>query len=151
MANVDLYDGQITRHFNIFEFKCKSGNEEILLNWQVIDHIIRLQKFRDWYNRAMIITSGYRTVDYNNKIGGSPKSRHLQGTATDFKLPEEYKAFSKERQNEFLNNIKTKWLELCKVDGLGGGVGYYNTFVHLDSRIKGNYKDGSYAFWDQRD
>jgi hypothetical protein len=40
--------------------------------------------------------------------------------------------------------MKNKWYELCKADGVKGGVGFYNTFIHLDSRTS------QQSFWDYR-
>lgn len=145
-----IYDGQITKNFNIREFVCKD-NFEILLNEQVLDHIFRLQKFRSWYMRPMVVSSGYRTKEYNAKVGGSPNSKHILGIATDFLLPlDELEKYNEQRIEEFYNNVKNKWLELCAQDNLGGGVGFYDKYIHLDSRSKGDYSSGSYAFWDKR-
>ncbi|WP_432663858.1 D-Ala-D-Ala carboxypeptidase family metallohydrolase [Wukongibacter baidiensis] len=149
MLNVKVYDGQITKNFNLIEFKCKADGE-LLLNAEVIDHIQRLQRFREWYKRVMSVISGYRTEEYNTKIGGSKNSMHIKGIASDIALPSEFYSFTKARQEEFLNNVKNKWIQLCDEDGLGGGVGFYDTFFHIDSREKGNYSNGSYAFWDNR-
>ncbi|SKC72171.1 D-Ala-D-Ala carboxypeptidase family metallohydrolase [Maledivibacter halophilus] len=149
MLNIQVFDGQIVKNFNISEFKCKD-NGEVLLNSSVIDHIQRLQRFREWYNRPMVVTSGYRTEEYNKRIGGSPNSMHKLGIASDIILPDEFYKFSIQRQEGFLNNVKNKWIRLCEEDGLGGGIGFYDTFFHLDSRQKGNYQNGSYAFWDNR-
>ncbi len=141
--NIEVYDGQIAPHFNIYEFKCPT-NGEVLLNDKVIDHIQRLEKIRVWYNRVMIVNSGYRTISYNKAIGGAPKSKHLTGIAADIALPmKEFSAYSKNRQDQFLNNVKVKWMALCKEDGLGGGVGFYDRHFHLDSRKEA-------AFWDLR-
>lgn len=140
-----LYDGQITKNFNIKEFSCKNNNE-ILINKEVIEHIQRLQKLRDWYKKAIKINSAFRTAEHNKNVGGSPKSQHLKGIATDISLPKEFFSFSKERKTKFLNNIKNKWEELCKIDGIKGAAGFYDTFIHLDSRSgKGNIQ-----FWDNR-
>lgn len=137
-----LLDGQITPHFNIYEFRCRAKNE-ILINADVLAHIIRLEKFREWYKRAMVINSGYRTEEHNRKIGGSPKSQHMLGIASDINLPlGEFASFNKKRKEEFLQNIRKKWTEICYADGLGGGVGFYDTFFHLDSRKKA-------GFWDE--
>jgi len=149
MLDIKVYDGQITENFNIKEFKCKD-NGEVLLNAAVIDHIKRLQRFRDWYKRVMIVISGYRTREYNKKINGSQNSKHIEGIASDIALPNEFYTFTKTRQEEFLNNVKNKWIELCLEDGLGGGIGFYDTFFHIDSRAKGSYINGNYAFWDNR-
>lgn len=119
------------------EFAC---NGEVLINDKVIDHIQRLQRFRDWYLRPMPINSGYRTAEHNSKVGGSPNSQHLKGIACDIALPKEFFKMKKARQDLFLSNIKAKWLTL----GNGtGGVGFYDTFFHLDSRQ-------AYSFWDER-
>ncbi len=84
--NIEVYDGQITPHFNIYEFKC-AANGEVLLNDKVIDHIQRLEKIRVWYNRVMVVNSGFRTITYNEAIGGAPNSKHLIGIAADIALP----------------------------------------------------------------
>lgn len=143
--NIRLYDGQITTNFNIDEFKCRA-NGEMIINAAVIAHIQRLQKFRDWYRRTMVVTSGYRTVVYNNEVGGAPNSQHLLGLASDILYPDEYFTFTEKRKKEFLNNIKNKWKALCEADGIQGGCGWYVIFFHLDSRIGA----GSMAFWDDR-
>ena len=43
-----------------------------------------LQPLRDYYNEPLLITSGYRTIEYNNKIAGSNNSQHIRGQAVDF-------------------------------------------------------------------
>lgn len=146
--NIILVDGQITENFNLKEFACKANNE-LLINSKVIDHIERLQVFREWYRRPMVIISGYRTEAYNAQVGGSPKSYHMQNLATDFSLPSEFYGYTDERQLEFLNNVKRKWIDLCQQVGLGGGVGWYDTFIHLDSRPRTATSHG-YSFWDYR-
>lgn len=144
MLKIQLCDGQVTDHFNINEFKCRNAGE-MILNKEVIEHIFRLEKFRTWYGRPMIIDSGYRTPEYNAKIGGVKKSQHILGVATDFSLPlDEFKKYDKERIEEFYNNVKNKWFELCEADGVKGGVGFYDTFIHLDSRTE------KQSFWDMR-
>lgn len=141
--DIQVFDGQITPHFNIKEFRCKA-NGEVFINAAVIAHIQRLEKFRNWYGRAMHVNSGYRTPAYNVSIGGAANSQHLLGIASDIALPmEEFSAYTKKRQEEYLQNVKNKWIQLCNADGLGGGVGFYNTFFHLDSRKVA-------AFWDER-
>lgn len=142
--NIQVYNGQITKNFNINEFKCKA-NGEIIINADVIAHIQRLQKFRDWYNRPMTVTSGYRTEAYNKQVGGVSNSQHIYGIATDILLPLEYSGFTSERKKEFQANIQNKWAELCKAALLQGGVGWYDRqgFFHLDSR-KGN---GALVVW----
>ena len=143
MLSINVFDGKITEHFNISEFACHA-NHEVLLNADVLDHIYRLEKFRQWYSRPVVVNSGYRTPEYNKKVGGAKESFHVKGVATDIALPAEFYTFSKARKEEFLSNIKKKWYELCAKEGKAGGVGFYKTFFHLDSR------PAKQAFWDER-
>ena len=145
MKDLDLkiFDGQITENFNLSEFKCRD-NGELLVNSEALNHIDRLQRFRSWYNRPMRVNSGYRTPEYNKKIGGAAKSKHMKGIASDIALPQEFYSFTSQRREQFFNNIRNKWFDLCSIDGVNGGVGFYDTFFHLDSRTSIR------AFWDNR-
>lgn len=130
---MEYVDGQVTPHFNLYEFRSRDNNT-MLVNSATIDHIRRLEKFRIWYSRPMQIDSGYRSPAFNATVGGVEASQHLQGIASDIPLPLEFKEFTAQRKIEFMDNARNKWIEICEADGLGGGFGYYNTFFHLDSR-----------------
>jgi len=43
-----------------------------------------LDPIREKFQKPMIITSGYRSPEYNSKIGGAKKSQHTKGEAADF-------------------------------------------------------------------
>jgi hypothetical protein len=45
-----------------------------------------LQPIRDKLNKPMIVSSGYRCEELNNKIGGVKNSQHTKGQAVDFKV-----------------------------------------------------------------
>lgn len=137
-----IVNGQITKNFNLNEFVCKSGKAEMLINEDVIAHIQRLQRFRDWFNRPMQITSGYRTPEYNKSVGGVNDSQHVLGLATDINHPADYPR-EKERLNEYRHNVQNYWADLCKADGVRGGCGWYNGFFHLDSR----HGSGALVVW----
>lgn len=47
-----------------------------------------LNKFRLAYGKPMIVNSGLRTPEHNQKVGGSPKSSHMTGEACDFRDPD---------------------------------------------------------------
>jgi uncharacterized protein YcbK (DUF882 family) len=142
---VYLINDQLTPNFRLAEIACRDADKTLYLTPDVVKHAFRLQKFRDWYYRPMPVNSWYRTKKYNAEVGGATGSMHLRGIATDVALPEEFYDFSKSRKNEFLSNVKNKWSELCKLDRLAGGVGFYDSFVHLDSR-----EGEELAFWDYR-
>ena len=45
-----------------------------------------LQKLRDFYDRPVVITSGYRHREYNRRVGASDGSRHVVGDAADLRI-----------------------------------------------------------------
>lgn len=42
-----------------------------------------LQPLREYMNRPIIITSGYRSYEVNKRVGGSKTSAHMTGRAAD--------------------------------------------------------------------
>lgn len=48
---------------------------------------------RDIYGFPMVITSGFRTVEHNKKVGGSRQSSHLLGYAADIAVPNSQRRF----------------------------------------------------------
>jgi zinc D-Ala-D-Ala carboxypeptidase len=46
-----------------------------------------LQPIREYFDRPLVITSGYRCSLLNQLVGGSINSQHLQGKAVDFTIP----------------------------------------------------------------
>lgn len=47
------------------------------------EFIERLQRCRDEYGKPMRVVSGFRSIEYNKKIGGAPNSAHCRGYAAD--------------------------------------------------------------------
>jgi len=74
---------------NNFSYKEVLKNEqpamEIILN---ISHLINsiMQPVRDKFGR-IVITSGYRSPEYNRNVGGVKNSSHIYGNAVDFIVP----------------------------------------------------------------
>ncbi|UFS56925.1 D-Ala-D-Ala carboxypeptidase family metallohydrolase [Comamonadaceae bacterium M7527] len=46
-----------------------------------------LQPVRDHFGMAVHVNSGYRSVEVNAKVGGSPTSEHCKGMAADIEIP----------------------------------------------------------------
>lgn len=138
MKKTNVLDGQVTKNFNLKEFRCRHCGD-VIVNGKTVMHMIRLQVFRDWYKRPMIINSGYRCSTHNINVGGVKNSLHLLGVATDFQLPQEFYNFTNERKSVFMNNIIRKWKEIG-----GGTIGIYDSFIHLDS------KDSPFRMFDSR-
>ena len=60
-----------------------------LVDDNLIDLLSRINVVRGWWGLPMIVTSGYRTPKYNQKIGGSPNSAHMFGKAVDIYDPDQ--------------------------------------------------------------
>jgi len=114
---------QLTKNFSSSELDCKCNNEDCTYTLIDLEHIVQLQKLRDVVGR-LSITSGYRCKKHNKAVGGSSRSQHLLGTATDL-VPHNYSILD-------LFNF---------VNPIFKGVGKYKTFIHVDSR------EGSSARW----
>ncbi len=59
---------------------------------------------------AWVVTSGYRTVQKNNEVGGALNSAHIHNLARDIVLMKDSKKLSNaETQQVFEQNIKPNW------------------------------------------
>jgi len=77
----------------------------------------RLQLLRDLLGKPIRVTSGYRSIQHNARIGGSPNSFHILGMAADIVVD----GMSPKEVQEYLKH----W---------SGGLGSYDTFTHVDIR-----------------
>ena len=93
----------------------------------ILDTAIILDELRERLGFAIAISSAYRNEPYNTCVGGVGDSQHLNYKAIDFVG----------RSGRSLDWAQ----ELCDMRKAGmfrGGIGLYNTFVHVDTR--GNNK-----------
>lgn len=70
---------------------------------------------------ALKVTSGYRSPDYNSKVGGAKKSQHMQGNAVDIVQT----GLTQQQRQEFIQ---------AAIDNGFTAIGVYNTFTHIDIR-----------------
>ena len=109
---------QITPHFKVREFACSDGSDVVFVATSLVDI---LEAIRVHFGRLVTVTSGYRTVSYNASIkNSSKKSQHCNGLAADIQVEGHTPV-------EVYNYA-------CSLLGDHGGVGIYNTFVHVDVR-----------------
>jgi len=106
---------KISENFSLHEFECRDGSNLVKLDEELID---KLQKLRALVGKSIIVNSGYRTPEYNSKIGGAPKSQHMEGKAADIRVT---------------GVTPVQVAKLAKQVGFRG-VGIYDTFTHVDVR-----------------
>lgn len=111
---------KVSRNFSMHEFQCREG-QEVKLHEDLIE---RLQLLRERIGKPILITSGYRTREYNSKVGGARNSYHMRGMAADIQA----RGMSVQK--------------LAQEAAAAGflGIGVYENFVHVDVR---DYK----AYW----
>lgn len=81
-----------------------------------------LESLQSYFNRELLIKSGWRCPAYNKQVGGARNSRHVFGQAADVSM------------HNFQRN--SEWKEfIVQARILGaGGIGIYNSFIHIDVR-----------------
>ena len=125
MVEINAYslkkDGnkKLSSNFQVKEFACKDGSDAVLVAPRLV---MVLQSIRDHFGAGVNITSGYRTPQYNTKVGGAAQSQHCYGTAADITV----KGVSVEKVAAYARKLMPDW----------GGVGIYKAqgFTHIDIR-----------------
>lgn len=123
MVEINAYskasDGekQLSAHFKVREFACRSGADAVLIAPRLV---MVLESIRAHFGSAVTINSGYRTPEYNAKVGGVAHSQHCYGTAADIVV----KGQTPEAVAAFARTLMPDW----------GGVGVYKSFNHIDVR-----------------
>lgn len=108
---------KLSTNFRVREFACKDGTDVIFISPNLVS---LLQKIRTHFGKAVTITSAYRTPGHNKSVGGTTYSQHLYGTAADIKVS----GVSPQKVAAYAETI---------LPGKGG-IGIYDTFVHIDVR-----------------
>lgn len=108
---------KLSGNFKVSEFACKDGSDAVLVAPRLV---MVLQTIRDHFGAAVTINSGYRTPQYNTKVGGVAQSQHCYGTAADITV----KGQTPEAVAAYARTIMPDW----------GGVGIYKSFTHIDVR-----------------
>ena len=115
-------DYQLSKNFKSSEFDCHGSGCCLLTT--IDDELVKyLQLIRDYFNKPVNISSGYRCPTHNKNIGGATGSRHSKGQAADI----------------YINGVAP--IEIAKyAESIGVlGIGLYETnadghFVHIDTR-----------------
>lgn len=117
-------------YFDTKEFESKDGAKSPFGETVVKPELVHLlNRIRERFGKPIIVNSAYRSPEHNADVGGVANSYHVQGLAADIR-PE---------SQDDLDDLQDLCLELVS----NGGVGLYDTFVHIDAR-------GRKARWDNR-
>ena len=110
--------------FKVRELRCRDGTDTVMVD-EVL--MLLLQCIREYFGKAVTITSGYRTAAHNAAVGGAKSSQHLLGRAADIRV----QGVSVEDVAAYADSLMPDW----------GGVGRYPVkagrtigWVHVDTR-----------------
>lgn len=123
MVEINAYSKQkngnkkLSANFTVKEFACQNGEDTVLVAPRLV---MVLQSVRSHFNKAVTISSAYRTPEYNKKVGGAAQSQHCYGTAADIQI----KGVSPVVVASYARSLMPDW----------GGVGIYANFTHIDVR-----------------
>ena len=116
---LDTPNFYVTEHFLYSDFICPCC-DSIKLIPGFYNHVSKLESMRKAAGFPIIVTSGYRCKSHNKTVGGSVRSWHL--------------LFATDIQPENCDSTKLMILyELALAAGFGG-IGHYESFLHLDLR-----------------
>ena len=104
------------KYFKPEEMACR-GTGQLQMDSRLLDN---LDILRSRFNSPLTVLSAYRSAYHNSCVGGAVRSRHLFGDACDISI---------RNKDKFL-------LEKLALDLGFTGLGYYNTFLHIDRRPK---------------
>lgn len=116
---------KLTENFSLREFRCKDGSdvpEDLIENVQELAD--NLQVLREHIDLPIVVISGYRSPEYNKKIGGARRSQHMSAKAADIIVRDMTPKEVKEVIVQLIKDGKMK----------SGGIGLYTTFTHYDVR-----------------
>ncbi len=107
--------GDLTLNFSRHEFACKCGCGFDDIDLELVKI---LQQIRDHFDQKIEVTSGCRCKTHNEKVGGGTRSQHLLGKAADI----------------VVENTPAQFVQELADDMDVKGLGYYNSFTHIDTR-----------------
>ena len=134
-------------HLSWSELGCKDGTpypQRFIDDGRIAILAREFERVRIQVGQPIVIGSAYRTPTYNKKIGGAPKSQHVEGRALDLYPP---KGMTVEALYSVVHAIaKDDASAIC-------GLGKYPTFVHMDVRPSNRLTiwHGSRAWADEKD
>lgn len=124
--------GDLTLNISRHEISCKCGCGQDTIDYLTVKV---LQDTCNFYtslvkNKVYIrISSGCRCLGYNRGIGSKDTSQHVLGRAIDFSL------YFKDKGKIVEIPCESVYEYLDRKHPSEFGIGLYNTFVHLDTKV----------------
>jgi hypothetical protein len=115
---------KITANFARNEFACPCGCNAQMIDAELVG---KLQQVRDLLGVPLTITSGYRCLAHNSKVGGASGSKHLCGLAADWRTKDG------SINPVALGIIAAQYFDTVGIYWYGIG-GKATAFVHTDTR-----------------
>lgn len=122
--NANLCMGQ---HFTINELANWSNKDDVkfIISPESIVFIQRMEEFRRWYGKPIIVNSNYRSASFNEGLEDAIKnSEHLRACALDWKVTG-HTIIQR-------NAIKNQIFKQARSYGTGCHLIYYNWGYHID-------------------
>ena len=116
---------KLSAHFAVREFRCADGTDTVLIDDALVT---ALERIRAHFGKSVRISSAYRTVSHQAKVGKSKNSYHIKEQAADI----------------IISGVSPRRVAQA-AEALGlYGVGCYDNrkFTHIDIRPAGKR-----AFW----
>jgi len=108
-------------------------NSQLISDWLIPEPQVNMAVTKDTFMKAeklaktlgqpLRINSGYRSPEYNKRIGGAKKSQHVEKIALDIRWP----------AGDFSSRIE--FIQMACDVGFTG-IGVYNGFMHVDTGPK---------------
>ena len=125
LKNKNDYATQSIKWAELLINQIEKPSISVLKNLLKVAQTLEDYKHRFFDGRAITITSGWRSKNYNIKIGGAEKSYHILGLATDFVVAE----FTPQEVQKRIGKIHF------------GGLEYAPSWTHIDLRgMKARFK-----------
>lgn len=118
---IDDGDRIVTAHFKLGELICPCCGE-LIEDDLFRRHMDNLEEMRTLADFPIVVNSGHRCEKHNAAVGGAADSMHLR-FATDVR-PESW------------DNRELKIMYRIALQQNWGGIGIYDSWVHLDCRDK---------------